>query len=406
MSTEKPAVSMRGTASRMQRLRREGMMEALGRAIALEAQGENIIHMEVGEPDFNTPAHITEAAINALKSGDTHYCPSPGIPALREAIAQDVSRTRGIQVNPNQVVVTPGSKPVILLTALALLERGDEAIYPDPGFPTFERVIEFVGATAVPIPLLESRGFRFDVDELRRKVSPRTRLIVLNSPSNPTGSTLQKSDIEAVAEIALNRNLYVLSDEIYSRLQYDGQSFSIASLDGMAERTIILDGFSKTYAMTGWRVGYGVMSENVANEAIKLIIATNSCVPPFIQRAAIAALQGPSEELREMVRAYCERRDVMVEAVRGMKGFRVIKPQGAFYLFPNIEEFGLSSVEFSDYLLTEAKVATMPGTSFGRYGEGFIRMSYGRSVEHLREGLKRISAAVEKIRSHASIQGQ
>lgn len=400
-----PAAAMRGTASRMLRLRREGMMEALAKAMALEAQGEKIVHMEVGEPDFNTPLHITEAAIKALRDGETHYCPSPGIPALRKAIMEDVSRSHGIEVTPNQVIVTPGSKPVILMTAVAVLEKGDEAIYPDPGFPTFERAIDFVGAIPVPIPLLESRGLRFDIKELRAKLSSKTKLIILNSPSNPTGSTLEKSDIEAVAEIALERNLYVLSDEIYSRLQYDGQFLSIASLPGMAERTIILDGFSKPYAMTGWRLGYAVMPENVANEAIKLIISTTSCVPPFIQRAGIAALQGPKDGLDEMVKAYRERRDVIVEGLRHIKGFRVIRPQGAFYVFPNVEEFGMPSGELVDYLLAEAKVATMPGTSFGKYGAGFIRMSYANSVENLKEGLKRIAVAVEKLHTKARLHG-
>ncbi len=374
-------------------------MEALAKALALEARGEKIIHMEVGEPDFDTPRHITEAAIRALRDGETHYCPSQGIPAFREAIAEDVSRSRCMNVDSKQVVVTPGSKPIILLTALAVLEKGDEAAYPDPGFPTFERAIEFVGAIPVPVPLIEEKGLRFDVEDLRRKISPRTKLIILNSPGNPTGSTMAEADIQAVAEIALKHNLYVLSDEIYSRLQYDGRFISIASLPGMAERTIILDGFSKTYAMTGWRVGYGVMPEAVANEAIKLIIATNSCVPPFIQRAAMAAIAGPGDEQKKMVMAYRERRDAVMAGLQEIGGFRASRPHGAFYVFPNVREFGLSSGEFVDYLLTEAKVATMPGTSFGRFGEGFIRISYANSLENLREGLRRMALVLEKLRA-------
>jgi len=381
----------------MRQLRREGMMEALAKALSLEAQGEKIIHMEVGEPDFATPPHVTAAAIRALRDGETHYCPSPGLPELRHAIAEDVSRSRGIDVGPRQVVVTPGSKPIILLTALVLLEKGDEAIFPDPGFPTFERVIEFVGAVPVALPLREERGLRFDTEEFRRRLSPRTKLIIINSPSNPTGSILEREDLEAVAEAAVERDIYVLSDEIYSRLQYDGRFESIASLPGMSERTVILDGFSKTYAMTGWRLGYGVMPEAVANELIKFIIATNSCVPPFIQRAGIEALKGDSGELGRMVAAYRERREVIVEGLGRIGGFRLVRPKGAFYVFPNISSFGMGSVEFSDYLLAEARVATMPGTSFGREGDGFLRLSYANSVANIREALERIAHAVQKI---------
>lgn len=384
-------------AERVKRLPGEGAIEVLARALALEAEGADIIHLEVGEPDFKTPANILEAGIRALEAGDTRYGPAPGIPELREAIAQDLSIRLGIEVKPEEVVVTPGGKAIAFFAFLALLEPGDEVIYTNPGFPIYETMTDFIGAKGVPLRLLEERGFRFEVDDFLSKVSPKTKLIVINSPHNPTGSVLTKSELEMVAEVAVERGLWVLSDEVYNRIIYEGEYLSIASLPGMQTRTIILNSFSKSYAMTGWRLGFGIMPPELASHITRLVINSNSCTPPFIQRAGIEALKGSQEAVTRMVAAFRERREVIVEGLNSIEGLRTVKPQGAFYVFPNIEGVGMGSREFAGYLLKEAGVALLPGTAFGDYGEGFIRISYANSLDNIRKALDRISKAVARL---------
>jgi aspartate/methionine/tyrosine aminotransferase len=388
---------MRRLASRMSRLGTETAFEVLARAKALEAEGRDIIHLEIGEPDFDTPSNIVEAAIDALRRGETHYTPSAGIFELREAVAEEMSKTRGIEVNPDQVVITPGAKPIMFFGIIALCEPGDEVIYPNPGFPIYESVINFTGATPVPVRLRMERAFSFDVEELQELVSPRTKMIIINSPANPTGGVLTEEDLEAISEIAIERDIMVLSDEIYSRIIYEGEHYSIASIPGMQERTIILDGFSKTYAMTGWRLGYGVMPEWLAVQVAKLMTNSNSCTAAFTQWAGIEALMGPQEEVYKMVEAFRKRRDVIVEGLNEIPGFRCLKPKGAFYVFPNIEGTGMDSKSMEDYLLEEAGVAILSGTSFGEYGEGFVRLSYANSVENIEKALKRIEEAIGKL---------
>jgi len=381
----------------MSRLGTETAFKVLLKARALEAQGREIIHLEIGEPDFDTPSNIVEAAIKALREGQTHYTPSAGIPQLREAIAEEISNTRGIEVHPDQVVVTPGAKPIMFFTILALCEEGDEVIYPNPGFPIYESMINFTGATPVPIPLLMEKDFRFDIEEFRSLVSPRTKMIILNSPHNPTGGVLTKEDLEAIAEVAIENDAIVLSDEIYNRILYEGEFTSIAQFPGMQEQTIILDGFSKTYAMTGWRLGYGVMPQWLAEQVATLMVNSNSCTAAFTQWAGIEALRGPQDEPRKMVEAFRQRRDIIVEGLNRIPGFRCLKPKGAFYVFPNIEGTGMSSQEMEDFLLNEAGVACLAGTSFGKYGEGFIRLSYANSVENIKKALERIGEAITKM---------
>ncbi|MER3544250.1 MAG: aspartate aminotransferase [Chloroflexota bacterium] len=384
-------------AARMHRLGTETAFEVLARAKALEAQGRDIIHLEIGEPDFDTPRHIVDAAIQALRDGYTHYTPSAGLPALREAIAEYVSRTRHIPVHPSQVVVTPGGKPIMFFAILALCEEGDEVIYPNPGFPIYESMINFVGATPVPLRLRMDREFSFSADELADLITPRTKLIILNSPANPTGGVLSQADLAAIAALVQDRDLMILSDEIYSRILYDGEFASIASFPGMAERTIILDGFSKTYAMTGWRLGYGVMPTDLATHITRLMTNSNSCTNAATQMAGIQALRGPQDDVDRMVAAFRERREVIVDGLNALPGFRCLKPRGAFYAFPNIEGTGLRSKALEELLLEKAGVATLSGTSFGAYGEGFLRLSYANSVENIRRALERIHDVVVKI---------
>lgn len=384
-------------AERMSRLGTETAFEVLARAKALEAQGREIIHLEIGEPDFDTPAHIKAAAVRALEEGWTHYTPAAGIPALREAIADYIRRTRGIPVGPEHVVVVPGGKPIMFFAILALVEEGDEVIYPNPGFPIYESMIRFVGARPVPLRLRMENEFRVDVEELARLITPRTRMLILNSPANPTGGVLTREDLEAIAELCLKHDLVVLSDEIYSRILYEGEHISIASFPGMLERTIILDGFSKTYAMTGWRLGYGVMPEPLAEAVTRLMINSNSCTAAFTQIAGIAALTSPQDEVDRMVAAFRERREVMVEGLNRLPGFRCLKPKGAFYAFPNIEGTGISSRELAHYLLEEAGVAVLSGTAFGEYGEGFLRLSFANSIENIQKALERIEKALQRL---------
>jgi aspartate/methionine/tyrosine aminotransferase len=380
----------------MSRLGTETAFEVLLKARALEAQGREIIHLEIGEPDFDTPANIVEAGVKALREGQTHYTPSAGIPQLREAIAEEISTTRGIEVNPNQVVVTPGAKPIMFFTILALCEQGDEVIYPNPGFPIYGSMINFVGATPVPVPLRMEKDFRFDIEQFKGLVSPKTRMIILNSPHNPTGGVLTREDLEAIAQAAIENDVMVLSDEIYNRTLYEGEFASITQFPGMVERTIILDGFSKTYAMTGWRLGYGVMPEWLAVQVATLMVNSNSCTAAFSQWAGVEALQGPQDEPRRMVEAFRQRRDVIVDGLNQIPGFRCLKPKGAFYVFPNIQDTGKSSREMQDFLLNEAGVATLSGTSFGKYGEGFVRFSYANSVENIQKALERIGEAIAR----------
>jgi aspartate aminotransferase len=384
-------------AQRMDQIGTEGAFEVLARARALEAQGRDVIHLEIGEPDFDTPAHIIEAGAQALRAGHTHYTPPIGVPELRQAIARHISHSRGVEVSPEQVVVTPGAKPIMFFAMLTLLEAGDEAIYPDPGFPIYRSMIRFVGATPVPLPLREEQNFRFDADEFRSLVSDRTRLIILNSPHNPTGGALTRQDLEAVAEVAQERDIMVLSDEIYDHILYEGEHLSILSLSGMESHTILLDGFSKTYAMTGWRMGYGVMPRDLTGQFAKLIINSNSCTAGFTQQAGIAALEGPQDAVRAMLAAFQKRRQVIVEGVNRIPGFSCLRPAGAFYVFPNVQATGTSSKAVADHLLQEAGVAVLDGGDFGRHGEGYLRLSYANSVENIQRALERIEGAISSL---------
>ncbi len=381
-------------AERMSRLGTETAFEVLAKAKALEAQGKEIIHLEIGEPDFDTPEHIKEAAIKALRDGKTGYCPAPGIRELREVIAADVGARRGLSVSPEEVVVTPGAKPIMYFVITALVDPGDEVLYPNPGFPIYESVINFVGGKAVPMPLREERNFSFDVDEFRSLVTDKTKLIIINSPQNPTGGVLSQRDLEVIAEVANERDIFVLSDEVYNNILYEGTFTSIATLPGMRARTVILDGLSKTYAMTGWRLGYGVMPRELARHVERLTINTVSCTSHFSQYGAIAAITGPQEPVAAMVAEFRRRRDFIVEGLNRIKGVKCVQPQGAFYAFPNITGTGIGSKELERRLLEEAGVATLSGTAFGRYGDGYLRLSYANSLENIREALERFAALV------------
>ncbi len=384
-------------AGRMAQLGTESAFEVLVKARNLEDQGQDVVHLEIGEPDFDTPAHIVNAAQQALQSGYTHYGPPVGLPELREAIATDVSRFRGIPVDPDQVVVTPGAKPIMFYAILALAQPGDEVIYPDPGFPIYESVIRFAGALPVPIALAEERGFSLDVNELSDLITDRTRLLIINSPQNPTSGIIPPEDLKAIAEIVVDKGIPVLADEIYSRILYEGAFHSISVYEGMADQTIILDGFSKTYAMTGWRIGYGVMPRHLAEAFGLLMVNSNSCTASFTQRAALAALQGPQDDVHSMVAEFRRRRDIFVAGLREIPGIRCPLPGGAFYLFPNIADLGLSSQEFADFLLYEGNVAALSGHGFGAHGEGHLRFSYANSVQNIRRALDRIADCVRKI---------
>ncbi|HEY7188908.1 MAG TPA: pyridoxal phosphate-dependent aminotransferase, partial [Vicinamibacterales bacterium] len=357
----------------MTRIGIESAFEVLQRARALEAQGKNIIHLEIGQPDFPTPPHIKEAAKRALDDGWTGYGPTPGFPDFREAIASYISTTRGIKVSGQNVVVVPGGKPIMFFAMLAVVEPGDEVIYPNPGFPIYESVINFLGATPVPIPLVESRGFSFDLDVFESKLSSRTKMVVLNSPANPTGGVIPREDLKRIADLLRSRDVLVLSDEIYSRICYDAQPSSITEFDGMLEKTIILDGFSKTYSMTGWRLGYGVMPLWLVDAVDKLMVNSNSCTASMVQRAGLAALQGPQDAVDRMVAEFRGRRDAIVRGLNQIPGFNCTVPQGAFYVFPNVKETGLSSRDLANMLLNDAGVACLSGTAFGSYGDGYLR---------------------------------
>ena len=374
----------------MSRIGTESAFEVLARARALEKQGRNVIHLEIGEPDFPTPPHVVEAGKQALDEGWTKYGPTPGFPEFREAIAAYVSRTRGVKVSGENVCVVPGGKPIMFFSMIALLEIGDEVIFPDPGFPIYESVIRFLGATPVPIPLVESRGFSFDLDTLRDRLSNKTKMVILVSPANPTGGVIPKEDLARMADMFRDRDIMVLSDEIYSRIWYETEPSSIASFDGMLEKTIILDGFSKTYSMTGWRLGYGVMPLWMADAVTKLMVNSNSCTASFTQRAGMAALSGPQDCVTAMVTEFRKRRDVIVKGLNEIPGFQCSVPPGAFYAFPNVSGTGISSKELADYLLNEAGVACLNGAAFGEHGNGYLRFSYANSLGNILEAIERI----------------
>ncbi len=378
-------------AERMNRIGVETAFEVLVRARALEAQGRDIIHLEIGEPDFDTPRHIVEAGKQALDEGWTHYGPTQGLPELREAIASYICRTRGIRVGAEHVCVVPGGKPIIFFPLMALLEPGDEVIYPNPGFPIYESMINFLGAKPVPIPLVEDRGFSFDLNVLKDSLSPKTKMLILNSPHNPTGGVIPAADVRAIADMVRDRDLMILSDEIYTRIYFDEEApLSISTLPGMLEKTIILDGFSKTYAMTGWRMGYGVMPTWLVDPVNKLMVNSNSCTASFTQRAGIAALNGPQDGVTKMVEEFRRRRDAFCAALNTVPGFRCPIPGGAFYAFPNIQGTGWKSKELADALLQKAGVACLSGTAFGAYGDGYLRFSIANSYEKLMDAVERI----------------
>jgi aspartate/methionine/tyrosine aminotransferase len=382
----------------MERIGTETAFEAAARARALEATGRDVIHLEIGEPDFDTPRHVSEAAARGvLDERMTHYTPATGIAPLREAIVADVKRWKGIATTPEQVVVTPGAKPIMFFAMLALIDEGDEVIYPNPGFPIYESMARYVGGTPVAAPLREANEFRMDVAEVASLVSDRTRLIVINSPHNPTGSILTADDIREVARIAVEHDLVVLADEIYGRLQYDGEPLSIATLPGMAERTITLDGFSKTFAMTGWRLGYGIVPEWLQPSFSRLVINSVSCTNAFAQAGAIAALTGPQDEPMRFRNEFIARRQLIVDGLNAIDGVSCVMPHGAFYAFPNVSAFGRSSAEVADHLLYDAGVCGLAGTSFGKHGEGYLRFSYANSRENLARALERIGESLGKL---------
>jgi aspartate aminotransferase len=383
-------------AERMSRLGTETAFEVLNKARTLERQGKKIIHLEIGEPDFDTPDNVVEAGIGALREGWTHYGPSAGLLELRQAIAEDVSRSRGVKVSSDEVVVVPGGKPIIFFTLLALADAGDEVIFPNPGFPIYESMIDYVGARALPIRLREEKDFSFDVDELASLISDRTRLIILNSPQNPTGGVLSQQDIRDIAEVIGDRNIMALSDEIYSRLVFEGEHHSIMSVPGFQERTILLDGFSKTYAMTGWRLGYGVMRPDLASHIARLMTNSNSCTASFTQIAGVEAVRGDQTSVDRMRAEFQRRRDAFVAGLNRIKGFSCRMPKGAFYTFPNITKTGWDSRKLSEALLEQAGVACLSGASFGDFGEGYLRFSVANSLENLNQALLQIDDWTKK----------
>jgi aspartate/methionine/tyrosine aminotransferase len=375
-------------ADSLDRLGTETAFELLARAKALEAGGRRIIHLQIGEPDFDTPAHVVEAAARALRDGHTHYCPAPGLPELREAAAAYLSRTRGVAVEPGRVLVTPGAKPFLFFGVLATCNPGDEVIYPNPGFPIYESVIRWAGATPVPLPLLEEDGFAFGAEDVAARLSPRTRLLILNSPANPTGGVVPGEVVDELTELLAGHDCWVLSDEVYSEMVYDGEHHSIASRPGMLERTILLDGFSKTFAMTGWRLGYAAVPEPLVEPLTRLFINCHSCTAPASQLAGVAALTGPWDEVEAMLAEFRARRGLVVDLLNRIPGVSCIEPAGAFYAFPNVAGTGLRARELQDRLLDEAGVAMLAGTAFGEHGEGYMRVSYANSQANLREALE------------------
>jgi len=381
----------------MAQLGTESAFDVLVKARRLEAQGRSVVHMEIGEPDFPTPPNIVDAAKRALDDGWTHYGPTQGYPELREAIAGYISASRGIAVSPDRVSVVPGGKPIIFFPMLALIEPGDEVLYPNPGFPIYESMIQYLGGVPVPLPLVEDRGFSLDLGVLASRLSSRTKLLILNSPQNPTGGVIPEADLAEIARLVRDRDLVVLSDEIYSRILYTGRHASIASFDGMLDKTILLDGFSKTYAMTGWRIGYGVMPAWLTQAVTRLMVNSNSCTASFTQRAAVEALRGPQDSVDRMVAEFTRRREAIVTGLNRIPGFRCPWPGGAFYAFPNIAGTGRTSQQLADYLLQNAGVAALSGASFGSLGEGNLRFSYATSLENIEEALRRIESSVSGL---------
>ncbi len=391
-------------AERVRKLAPEGAYSMMARAAQLEASGRKVIHLEAGQPDFPTFDNVTEAGVRAIHAGKTRYTPSAGMPALREAIAADAGRKRGVHFSASQVIVGPGAKPAMFFPTLALVSPGDEVIYPDPGFPTYASMIGVAGGVPVPVPLREDQDFAFDLDAFDRLVSARTRMIILNSPSNPTGGVMPVPVLEHIAEIARRRDIWVLSDEIYAQLTFDGGfAPSIASLPGMAERTVICDGFSKTYAMTGWRLGFGIMPEPLAERVDLLLMHSVGCTAQFTQVAGIEALTGPQERVAEVVAEYKRRRDVLVAGLNAIPGVTCRTPQGAFYAFPNFSSFGRPSNWWAEYLLDRAGVAVLAGTAFGSYGEGYLRICFANSMENIRAALDGITAAVSRVREEQAL---
>lgn len=385
-------------ASRMSRLGTESAFEVLGKAKELERQGRTIIHLEIGEPDFDTPAHITAAAQEALAAGHTHYVPAPGIPELRTAVTEFLERTGRLRATPDRVVITPGAKPIMFFTIMALCEQGDEVLCPDPGFPMYASIAAFSGARPVPVPLRESNGFTIDPDELASLITERSRLLILNSPHNPCGSASTPEQLAAIAELARKHDLVVLSDEVYWALRADeGGHHSVLDLDGMAERTVLLDGWSKTFAMTGWRLGFGVFPPALVEPVTRLVINSVSCTSAFSQHAAIAALSGPWDEVDRMAAEFRRRRDVIVPGLNNIPGVSCVEPAGAFYAFPNVRELGLPAVTLADLLMERSGVACLPGTAFGGYGEGYLRFSYANSVDNIRAALAAFDELVSEV---------
>jgi aspartate/methionine/tyrosine aminotransferase len=374
----------------MERVGTESAFEVLAKAQALEKQGRNIIHLEIGAPDFPTPKHIVEAGKKALDDGFTKYGPTAGLLDFREAIAAQISKTRGVKVGPDNVCVVPGGKPIMFFTMMALLEEGDEVVYPDPSFPIYESLIQFLGAVPKPVPLVESRGFSFDLNVLKSQLSSKTKLVILNSPANPTGGVISKEDLKQIADMLRDRDLMILSDEIYCRIFYEQEPSSITSFEGIIDKTVILDGFSKTYSMTGWRLGFGVMPTKLADAVNLLMVNSNSCTATFTQKAGLAALQGPQDDVTTMVNEFRRRRDVIVKSLNEIPGFRCTTPAGAFYAFPNVTGTGMPSRELADLLLNEAGVACLNGAAFGKHGDGYLRFSYANSLANIEEAIRRI----------------
>lgn len=383
-------------ADRMSRLGTETAFEVLAKARRLEAEGMDVIHLEIGEPDFDTPQNIVDAGVEALRGGETHYGPSPGFPDVRERIAQEVSQTRGISVGGDNVVITPGGKPIMFFIMLALVDYGDEVLYPNPGFPIYESMVRFAGGVPVPMRLHESLDFNISVDEVAGQITDKTKLMIVNSPNNPCGSAIGEGDLEALADLAKQHDLIALSDEIYIRFLYEGAHHSIASFPNMRDRTIILDGFSKTYAMTGWRAGYGVMPMELVEPISRLVTNSVSCTASFTQYAALEALRGPQDASDAMVREFAKRRDIIVEGLNAIPGVRCATPKGAFYAFPNVEGTGMSSREFADRALEEAGVACLAGESFGEYGNGYVRFSFANSADNIARALERLDRFVRR----------
>jgi len=381
----------------MKALETETAFEVLAKAKALEKQGKDIVHLEIGEPDFDTPKNIKDAATKALNAGYTHYTPSAGMPEVKQVIAEYISKTRKLDVKPEEVVITPGGKPIMFFSMLALVSAGDEVMYPNPGFPVYESLIKFVDAKPVPIPLKEENEFGLDPEYVKKKITKKTKMIILNSPENPTGGVIPREQLKVIADCLENRDdVFVLSDEIYSRIIYEGKPESISQFPGMKDKTIILDGFSKTYAMTGWRLGYGVMRKDLAGKMAQLMTNSNSCTNVFVQLAGVEALKGPQTEPEKMVAEFRKRREVIVNGLNKIKGMTCTKPHGAFYAFPNIKGTGMNSRKLGDHLLQNAGVAVLPGISFGQYGEGYLRLSFANSIENIKKALDRIEKSLEK----------